>query len=300
MPEGPEVRVIGNTVAKAIGHTITAANHTQSKKYKWKRDGIPGWDKLKLWIPSEQTYLTSWTVEDVIVKGKLIRIDIFSGETKLSILNTLGLEGTWFWNLTTKDSRNKYKRVWFDFHHGERLAYYDSRNFGTIKIVERKEADAKLQKIGWDLLQAPMPEETWKALQSDKKIKEKPIGEILMRQSEFSGIGNIYKAETLYDLKIHPSILVEDLDPDLWEQVNHSAHRIMQESYQANGSSVKSYNGGSFQRSLKVYKQKTCPQNHPIKSMQQAKRTTWYCETCQKLPCITPSTTSNTLVSHPQ
>lgn len=272
MPEGPEVRVIGDNIAKAVSYTIVSANHTLNKKYKWGRDGIPGWDQLGVY---------SWIIEDIIVKGKLIRIDIYNDEIKLSILNTLGLEGSWFWNLSTKDVRNKYKRVWFDFRHGDRLAYYDSRNFGTIKVVDRKEADKKLQKIGWDLLPAPMDPQAWETLRKKPKIGDKPIGEVLMKQTEFSGIGNIYKAEVLYDTGVNPTTLVKNLSKSVWSQVNHSAHNIMQKAYQANGSSVKSYNGGSFQRSLQVYKCKTCPKEHKIKSIEQAKRITWYCPICQ-------------------
>lgn len=271
MPEGPEVRVIADAIKQGIGKQIVSVNHTQNKKYKWKRDGIPGWDKLS----------GVWLLKDVTVKGKLIRVDFSQEEKQLSLLSTLGLEGFWAWGVNTKHPMYKYKRVWFDFEDGDQLSYCDSRNFGTIRILEAKEAEKKINKVGWDLLLSPMPDANWSALQSNKSLAKKSIGEVLMKQTHFSGIGNIYKAETLYELKIHPGTLVEDVDPELWNEVNYAAHRILFNSYLVKGSSVKSYSGGEFQRKLKIYKKKTCPDGHPVKSVEQAKRTTWYCPTCQ-------------------
>jgi formamidopyrimidine-DNA glycosylase len=275
MPEGPEVRVIADTIAEGVGKKLVKATHTQNKKYKWKRDGIPGWESFT----AGKDYF--WNLYEVETKGKLIRINFTRKEEELSMLSTLGLEGFWAWGVNTKHKMYKYKRVWFDFEDGTQLAYCDSRNFGTIRFMLTDKADKAISKIGWDLLVDPMPEAKWVALQSGKLLK-KEIGEVLMRQSEFSGIGNIYKAETLFELGLDPRTLVEDIKPDDWKKINHSAHDIMKKSYQVKGSSVKSYAGGSFQRSLQVYKKKTCPQNHPIASVKQNKRTTWYCPTCQK------------------
>lgn len=272
MPEGPEVRVIADTITKGIGKAILKADHTKNKKYKWQRDGIPGWDKL--------SQADIWFLNKVDVKGKLIRMDLSYKDQKLSVLNTLGLEGVWIWDVNTKHPMYKHKRVWFNFPQGQ-LAYCDSRNFGTIRVMTPKEADKKVKKIGHDLLQSPMPAVDWLKLQSNKSIGSKPIGEALMQQKHFSGIGNIYKAETLFNLKINPTTLVEDLEQAKWLEVNDTAHKILAESYKEKGSSVKSYEGGSFQRSLLIYKKKTCPSGHPVSSIEQAKRTTWYCPTCQ-------------------
>lgn len=262
MPEGPEVRLIGDTLAKTIGKTITNFQHTTDSKYKWSK-GITGWDKL-----------SQHEVEDVIIKGKLIRIDL---KDNISILNTLGLEGHWALSSLSVDP--KYERVWFVFGDDIKLSYCDSRNFGTIKVVDRKEAVAKMDKIGWDLLQSPMDPQEWTNLQT--KLKNKVIGEALMDQKYFSGIGNIYKAEILYELKINPKQLIGQISNTTWDQVNHIAHKTLQSAYQHKGSSVKSYHGGLYQKSLKVYRKKECPVKHPISSIKQKQRTTWFCSVCQ-------------------
>lgn len=275
MPEGPEVRVISEVFQNAIGRIITNIDHSHDEKHKWERDGIPGWDLLKS--------KPGWWVTRVETKGKLIRVDFRRGikiPERLSMLNTLGLEGFWAWENTP----SKHRRVWFDIsirRETKTLAYVDSRNFGTIRFMTPEEADKKMAKIGWDLLDAPMATRGWRALQAKKSLAKKPIGDVLMKQNHFSGIGNIYKAETLYDLKINPTTLVEDVDPALWDRVNHSAHSILKTSYQKKGSSVKSYGGGSFQKSLKIYKKKICPNGHPTASIKQSNRTTWFCPTCQ-------------------
>lgn len=266
MPEGPEVRVIADNIIKGIGDTFHSADFTRQQQYKWGREGVPGWSLLQG---------KSWKLDKISTKGKLIRLDLKNPQSDISVLSTLGLEGFWSW-----DPENKYARIWFDFTQG-RLVYSDSRNFGTLRIMEPKDADKKMAKIGHDLLVEPMDSEKWSKLQDDKSLNQKPIGEVLMKQNKFSGIGNIYKAEVLYELKINPTHIVGNLNKQTWTQINHQSHKILQTSYQLKGSSVKSYNGGQFQRTLKVYKKKKCPLGHFISSTEQAKRTTWYCPTCQ-------------------
>jgi DNA-formamidopyrimidine glycosylase len=265
MPEGPEVRIIAEQWKSALGKKIIKVDHTRNKKYKWERDGIPGWDKIG----------PGWEVTNMTVKGKLIRVDFKKNDKSVSMLNTLGLEGFWSW-----DKSLKHRRVWFQFEHGK-LFYVDSRNFGTIRFMSSEDADKKMDKIGWDLLLSPMPDANWNALQSKKTLAKKSIGEVLMKQNHFAGIGNIYKAEALYELKIKPTLLVEEIDPEVWNRLNYAVHRILFQSYLAKGSSVKSYSGGEFQRELKIYKKKTCPSGHKVASLEQSKRTTWYCPTCQ-------------------
>lgn len=281
MPEGPEVRCIVDNIKPAIGGIIMGAGYTEDLKYKWARDGIPGWSQLE----SIYNYpsVLNWKITDITAKGKLIRFDLLDTNDlkKLSILSTLGLEG--LWKFESSNIRDKHQRVWFRVtkpgQEAIALRYIDSRNFGSLKIVTPAEADKKMKQIGWDLLQAPMDQPTWNTLQA--KIGSKNIAETLMSQKHFSGIGNIYKAEILYDMKINPNTVTKNINAADWAQMNQTAHRILQKAYQANGSSVKSYTGGSFQNQLLIYGKKTCPLNHPVTKINQGDRTTWYCQTCQ-------------------
>lgn len=274
MPEGPEVKCIVDGIQPIVGLNIWSVNVNPSNNYKWARDGISGQHLLK----------TPIVVDRIYAKGKLIRMDLSDPANSLGsvcVLSTLGLEGSW--QIADSAMQFKHKRVWFGLDDDLQLVYTDSRNFGTIKITKPRWANKKLETIGWDLLQAPMDTQDWAELQTDPKIEAAPIGSILMQQKQFSGIGNIYKAEILYQLKIHPETRVGSMGKEMWATVNHTAHQVLQAAYQARGSSVKSYSGGSFQRTLSVYRKELCPLDHPVSKVEQAKRTTWFCNTCQPL-----------------
>ena len=290
MPEGPEVRTIGDILVQAIGKTYRSAQIVEHShfKHKYVRDGIPNLDKLA----------NGFEIDDVNVHGKLIVINVNTDTEDWVILNTLGMSGTWMFN-----ARQKY-HARFSFvddtsvpdHLESDLTFVDQRSYGTIKIVTPDEAKKRIAKIGHDLLQSPMDSAKWEALR--EKIGHKEIGAALMEQKHFAGIGNIYKAETLYTTGIHPQILIEDLSKDQWAAVNVAAHTIMKNSYESGGSTVKSYaaNGkkGKFQRKLMVYKKKKCPEGHPVTNITQKKRTTWFCGVCQCQRTTTDVTTVST------
>jgi formamidopyrimidine-DNA glycosylase len=275
MPEGPEVRRIGDSLNPIVGENIASLRIVNDQKFKFCRNGVPG--KHLLNFPH--------TVESVKVKGKLIRINL-SGD--IAILNTLGMSGTWHLRGGNSIVMDPHYRLWFEMDRKSKcrfVIFKDQRSFGTIKIVTQEEADAKMKTIGHDLLSHPMASDKWDNLQSKANFKDKPIGEAIMNQKVMAGIGNIYKAEILHTVGIDPRTLVEDVKPKDWGLVNPVAHAILLKSFNAGGSSVRNYsvNGqqGNFQNQLRIYRKKVCPKGHATDKIKQNKRTTWWCPTCQ-------------------
>jgi len=277
MPEGPEVRIVADHLEQHVGRIFNSAEILEwpGFKHRFVRNGIPGFEKIK----------NGFTLKSVICKGKLLVLQIEAGDEALSLICTLGMSGSW---MTLPDDKELIPTL--SSNHGRVLfrgtpclAFVDQRSFGTLSIVTRDATQKRLKKIGWDLLQAPMKESDWSKLQS--KIGKKPIGEVLMKQNRFAGIGNIYKAEVLYEAGLHPKTLVSDLDSTDWAKINQITHQILTASYAKRGSSTQSFHSdgkkGTFHSQLKIYKKKKCPQDHEIKSVEQAKRTTWYCPVCQ-------------------
>lgn len=264
IPEGPEVRRIADVVQKAAGSQIIDVSWTKDPTYKLGREGIKNHERLIA------------TITNVTTKGKLICIHL---SNDYNILNTLGMTGTWVWGILPV----KYARINLTFSDQGTLRFCDQRNFGTFKIVDNKAVTAKMKTIGWDMLQNPMSPNQWEELKTKKHIKDKPIGQVLMNQKICSGIGNIYKAEVLYEMKINPNRIVESIDQ--WGELNYCIHRILKNSYILGGSSVRSYSAdgqtGSYQDKHKIYGKKQCPLGHVVSSTQQNDRTTWYCGTCQ-------------------
>jgi len=281
MPEGPEVRKIADVLEKAVGHYIIDFWANADPKYKFCREGVEG---SKLFHDRKPL-----KIEKIVVKGKLIRIDL---EQDISVLNTLGMSGTWKnGTLTSEHSRAMFllgdsNGVAYDASGADHLVFCDQRSFGNLKVVTRQKAIEAIKAIGWDLLQAPMPSKSWLTLQQKRYFKEKEIGPALMEQKEASGIGNIYKAEILHELKINPATKVKDVDPQIWVKINTTAHKILKTSYSQGGSSVRNYSAGgrkgTYQNALKIYSKKQCPLGHDTAKLKQKSRNTWYCPKCQK------------------
>lgn len=274
MPEGPEVRVVADIIeASAVGKTIATTVVVQNvvgTSHRYDRKKPDNWELIA----------EPFTICQVSTKGKLIKLSIKTKNNEdYVLLVTLGMSGDFRYN----SSHHKHCRYAFKFADGGDLSFVDVRCFGTLRIVHAKNVAKIESKIGWDLLQAPMPTEMWKNFKY--KLSSLEIGEALLQQKNWSGIGNIYRAEILYRLGINPFkplALVKEFD---WEQVNHTAHRLLKEAYTLGGCSVADFtaNGqeGRAQQLLQIYGQNTCPRDHTVKKEPQATRSIWYCGICQ-------------------
>jgi len=279
MPESPEVCTIADAVNKycpQVFETAEIIENVPGKKHRYSRKAPKNWDKI---------HEHQFTLTGARTKGKLILLDIVTtrNKTKWVGLATMGMSGDMQWG----SSEEKHCRYAFLGRMRE-LGYTDQRCFGTFRLVTPEEAAQAEKKIGWDLLQGPMDPVAWKKLQQHKKIKDRPVGVVLLDQNLFAGIGNIYKCETLYELNIDPTTLVNDLAPDKWNQINTTSHNILQKAYKLGGSSVRDYTAdgkeGKAQTILKIYGKVLCPKKHKVKKIKQGKgsqeRTTWFCQEC--------------------
>lgn len=276
MPESPEVCVVSDVIRKGAGKTFTNAEVVENvpgKLHRFSNTPIPNFDLLQN---------LDWMLTKVRTKGKLLilEIELLESGSQIFAYSTLGMSGSWKWG----GRKDKHTRLTFTPTEGLDLSFEDTRCYGTFRVVvDHAEAREIERKIGWDLLQSEMPK--WENVQKLRKFKNKPIGEILLDQSIFSGIGNIYKSEILYDLKINPEVITGDLSPNLWAQINESAHRILVLAYQMGGSSVVDFvadgKEGNAQDNHVIYMKHLCPEGHTVKRIEQAGRTTHFCPTCQ-------------------
>jgi len=279
MPEGCEVRVVADAVAKGIGNIFETAEIIENVPgvlHRYSRELPKNWNVI---------VNQRWQLKKVRTRGKLILLDIEIYETKEPwvLLSTLGMSGDWRFNA----SGEKHTRFAFLKANGDDLSYYDPRCFGTIRVAKPKDAKTCENKIGWDLLQSPMDKTKWIQLQSSNKIENEEIKVALMRQDVTSGPGNIYSCEILHEVGVHPKQLVSKIDPTKWFDINIIAHSILQKAYKLGGSSIKDFTAdghtGNAQTMLKIYGKKLCPNGHKIETIQQDGRTTWFCPVEQKL-----------------
>jgi len=273
MPEGPEVRLVADVIERAVDKIFISAaviENIPGKTHRLTKHPILGIEKLR-----------DFKLTKVQTHGKMIVIHFqLADASPAYMLSTLGMSGSWGYDLKS----HKHARFSLLKQDGD-LTFVDARCFGTVRLFfDEDEVDAKLEKIGWDLLPSPAPVETWASFQKAYQIRNLQVGEALLYQDLFSGIGNIYKSESLYQCRIDPQIIVEELPEDKWAEINWVAHEIMQASYLQGGASVDSFSAdgkpGNFQFSLQVYGQDACPVGHQVSTIKQGGRTTWFCKEC--------------------
>ena len=223
MPEGPEVLRCGVQLSKIIkGKTLIALKPLSGKL-----------SRKMTTISIDQTVL------DVVVKGKTIFIQLADGR---EIVSTLGMSGWWYpstdkvgdmkvyhqgqlidaIDVVIKSMKHSRVELVMD---GDSAFYVDQRNFGNIKIVSQQEAISIRHRMGVELLRPSGEIDGMAAISALRTQGKKEIGAVLMNQDILCGLGNIYRAETLYISKINPFRMVSSLSTqELYTIINVAAH----------------------------------------------------------------------------
>lgn len=168
------------------------------------------------------------------------------------------------------------------------IYFNDPRHFGTIKFVQGKDQlNSKLNELGWDPLQGDLTK--YSAWLTGKLSKtSKPIGQVLMDQSLFSGVGNYIRAEALYLAKMSPWRPANHISKDDALMLFQKCIDVMQESYQHQGATIQTYKTvygeeGRYSSCFKVYGKKVDSLgNQIIKEDTPDKRTIHWCPSIQK------------------
>lgn len=158
-------------------------------------------------------------------KGKFLWFELTGNDNKqYYILNRFGLEGEWGF---TKETHSGLEFI-ID-NNKIKLYFTDSRNFGTVEIVnDKRNLDKELDKLGPDFLKTTFSKqdfykrvEAYVTKGTGKIIKtrgDKEIIKVLMDQTIKnglgSGLGNYLSVEILYDAKISPYKKMHELYKD--------------------------------------------------------------------------------------
>jgi formamidopyrimidine-DNA glycosylase len=254
--------------------------------------------------------LQNRTIVDVQVSGKPLRYplpdglrDILVGQPvirmtrrskyiwwempRINLLVHLGMSGCFM-----VDSPTHSHDHWVLFlDNGMRIAYRDPRRFGFLLAFDSNIIPPVLERLGVDAWpNPPDPDNLWQIL----KNRTIPIKQALLDQCILAGIGNIYASEALFLAGIHPSTPAQTLDKERIKRLCEAVHHTLDRAVAVGGSTLQDHrqiNGeyGCFQHEFKVYDRAgedciTC--QHPIRSMKQGGRSTYYCEVCQPLKCL--------------
>ena len=287
MPELPEVEIVKQSLSQNIQQKKIQKVIIKNRNLRFK---IP--------LKFEQ-----------LLKNKIItKVSRFS---KYLILNFsdrsyclvhLGMSGTI--HLIKKNELNNYTNTSFysssnlpkKHNHVEiqlknlRMIYNDPRRFGFFRYIKNEqELKKKFEHLG------PEPffkEFNLKYLMNYFKNKKKDIKSFLLDQKFVSGIGNIYASEILFLCKINPKKEAFKLTKKEGKKIISFSKIVLNKAIKKGGSSIRDFKNilgenGNYQKEFKVYQKESgnCPRNKckgKIKKIVLAKRSTFYCNICQK------------------
>ena len=196
----------------------------------------------------------------------------------------LGLEGSIrFRKAHTLHEDQRARLLVQDERTGDSFLLYNPLHCELLSSFARKDL---IRRLGPDLLRPDAdPEITWTLMQRSQA----GLGEFLLDQSCISGIGNIYRSEILFLLRMHPhrragSLTREEFDT-LWRlaadllEVGRHHNAIITASPKRLGKPREQMHRS--ERVL-VYRKRECPDCGALLTVERiANRTAWFCERCQ-------------------
>lgn len=271
MPELPEAE----TIARQLARELTGKSF--AKVTLTRRDVATG-DH-----PKFDRILPERTVQRVWRRAKRVVIDL-DGELRLIV--RLGMTGRLqVLPVVAPIEKHTHFRAAIAGTKLE-MRFLDPRRFGGIACVTRGgTADQKeWDRVGMEPLEATVGE--------FRRVfgRRRQIKALLMDQSAIAGLGNIYCDESLHKAGIHPLTLADRLNPGTLERLVRAIKTTLRRAIRFNGSTLMDYRDadgkeGSFQRLHKVYQRegqpcRTC--DTPIRRIQAAGRSTFFCPSCQR------------------
>lgn len=319
VPEGPEVRMCRDLLAETIdGEVLTEVRLVSGKL---ARNGIGNLELLDL--PQQ--------IVRVDVRGKLILIYL---KNNAVIRSTLGMSGWWYphidqvsedvkrrgkarYNEQTVnvgevlDKAFKHVRIELVCESGKRACYIDPRNFGNIEALGPGGYGASpFEHIGFDLLNdLPMWRDDKSAL--ERKLLEvrkaattsqlnMKLGHLCLEQGYIAGLGNIYRAETLYLCSLNPNKRLKELTDGEFCNLLVVGSYVLNLAYNYGGSMSYSYDFlqhvqpdlpmvermaneqvPAINRHL-VYARSHDPNGFPVMADKSFGRTMWWCPEVQQ------------------
>lgn len=267
MPELPEVETVKTVLKRRIlGLTITDIDVYYEK------------------MMDEETKkaLIGQTILDLERYGKYICFIL----SDYVLISHLRMEGRYFF----KDPQEpvlKHEHIVFHLSDGLSLRYHDTRKFGTFDL--RHKSTYRMEPPLGDLAKEPFDIDP-KALYHVLKSKQKSIKTALLDQTIIAGIGNIYADEILYETKINPHRLTNQVTLKETKALISNAITILNQAILAGGTTIRTYVSelgvsGRFQLKLKVHQREGEPCDHCGTTIIREAingRSSFYCKTCQK------------------
>ncbi|MFW9779637.1 MAG: Fpg/Nei family DNA glycosylase [Candidatus Heimdallarchaeota archaeon] len=285
MPEGPEVETVRKELSSLISRKVKHIRLTEFSqnypKYHQKQPELDIFDNS--------------TLDEIVRVGKFL-IWRFGGIPNV-ILNHLGMSGRWglINSRIVPEGDYKHPKVLIEMESPPHAVFDDTRNFGQFRVFKSLEMVSNyppIKKMGIDGLTRPFPGQQFVDRLHLPSFISKPIGEALIDQRLVAGIGNIYKSEALFEARIDPRKIVQDLSINEKHRLGEAISFILNKALQSMGSSINAQpyvrprgDFGEAQIWHRVYNRagKACPVcSKKIGRIKQKGRSTFFCPNCQK------------------
>ncbi len=275
MPELPEVEHVVRALRRAVsGKRILAVDVNLPRLLA----GVsPASFKRKL---------RGTVIERINRRGKYILIELSSLDVLLVHLRMTGK----FLLINEDHPLPPYPHVVFYLDGERRLVFCDMRQFGRMRLTANK----KLLRLPQIELLAPEPltdDFSFGYFRETLAKSSRSLKQLLLDQTKFLGLGNIYASEALFSARISPLKSAKTLSRARALRLHAAIRDTLQEAIDA-GSTLRidlTDGGGSYfeapERFWRVYEREGEPCVNcgaRIKRVVQGGRSTYYCPRCQR------------------
>ncbi|MGH2971939.1 MAG: bifunctional DNA-formamidopyrimidine glycosylase/DNA-(apurinic or apyrimidinic site) lyase [Gaiellaceae bacterium] len=260
MPELPEVETERGRLADAIaGKRIASARI----------------DDVRLTRPDDPNVIAAMLSGDRVVaverRGKYIVVRLDSGHVLLVHLRMTG---------GFRYAPATHERAVLELDDGSRVAYRDTRRFGTWHLAEEEDAEHLLAvKNGPE----PLGRRFTTAFLAGRFAGRKaPLKAAILDQRTVAGLGNIYADEALWHACLNPLTPAGELDGDEIAALRDGIRKALKLGISRQGADLGdgAYAGGRMQDEFRAYGRDglPCPRcGTPIVKTRVGGRGTWYC-----------------------
>jgi endonuclease VIII len=206
MPEGDTILRTADTLRRWIGgRQVTAARCTS-----------PGVDPRRL---------IGATVEEVEARAKHLLIRVTGG---LALHTHMGMTGSWHVYPTGERWRKPAHQARLVLEAGAHLAVCFNAPVVELLTSDQERAHGSLRRLGPDVLRPDTLDPVAVRARAQARAGASPTaGELLLDQQVVSGIGNIYRCESLFLCGVDPWTPSEGLDEERLDGLVATASRLM-------------------------------------------------------------------------
>jgi endonuclease-8 len=155
----------------------------------------------------------------------------------------------------------------------------------TCAVIGLEQKAELIAKLGPDPLAGGKKSDVWKLVSQSSK----PIGALLLDQSIVAGVGNIFRAEVLFETRTDPRVAGNAMTPETFDDVWKSLSKMMKVGLKYGKIiSVTAKEAGmplakvDGKDRLRIYGKTDCPNcGAPIETIEIASRKLYVCRPCQ-------------------